>query len=99
MSPPGNEKPGKTSSSAGEVNRENKKDQHFPSFTLDIPLRKLFDSPQKYNPVLTRGQVVADLGCDPGYFTLALAECVGPEGRSTRSIRTLRRSRRWKKRS
>ncbi len=25
--------------------------------------------------------MVADLGCDTGYYTLALAECVGPEGR------------------
>jgi len=25
--------------------------------------------------------VVADLGCGPGFFTLALAECVGTEGR------------------
>jgi ubiquinone/menaquinone biosynthesis C-methylase UbiE len=26
------------------------------------------------------GQVVADLGCGLGYYTLALARCVGPEG-------------------
>jgi len=25
--------------------------------------------------------VVADLGCGPGYYTLALAEAIGPEGR------------------
>jgi len=25
--------------------------------------------------------VVADLGCNKGYYTFALAECVGPEGR------------------
>jgi len=25
--------------------------------------------------------VVADLGCGPGYYTLPLAESVGPEGR------------------
>jgi len=25
--------------------------------------------------------VVADLGCGPGYYTLALAECIGPKGK------------------
>ena len=32
-------------------------------------------------PYVKNGQVVADLGCNTGYYTLALAECVGPEGR------------------
>ena len=30
---------------------------------------------------MERGQVVADIGCNTGYYTLALAECVGPEGK------------------
>lgn len=30
---------------------------------------------------LVRGQVVADVGCGPGWFTLPVAERVGPEGR------------------
>lgn len=30
---------------------------------------------------VTEGQAVADLGCATGYYTLALAECVGPDGR------------------
>jgi ubiquinone/menaquinone biosynthesis C-methylase UbiE len=38
--------------------------------------------PQKQvEPYVKRGQVVADLGCGSGYYTLALAECAGPEGR------------------
>jgi ubiquinone/menaquinone biosynthesis C-methylase UbiE len=46
------------------------------------PIRRLFESPQRHiEPYVTKGQVVADLGCDSGYYTLALAECVGPEGR------------------
>ena len=61
--------------------RKNKKDQHFPNFGLDNLLRKLFESPQKHNSHVTPGQVAADLGCGPGYFTLAIAECVGPGGR------------------
>ncbi|MFQ5820969.1 MAG: class I SAM-dependent methyltransferase [Candidatus Heimdallarchaeota archaeon] len=32
-------------------------------------------------PYVTKGQVVADLGCGPGFYTLALADCVGSEGK------------------
>jgi ubiquinone/menaquinone biosynthesis C-methylase UbiE len=32
-------------------------------------------------PYVTKGQVVADLGCASGYYTFALAQCVGPEGK------------------
>jgi ubiquinone/menaquinone biosynthesis C-methylase UbiE len=46
------------------------------------PIRRLFENPQRHiEPYVTKGQVVADLGCDTGYYTLALSECVGPEGR------------------
>jgi ubiquinone/menaquinone biosynthesis C-methylase UbiE len=43
--------------------------------------RRLFGSPERdVEPYVKSGQVVADLGCRSGYYTLALAECVGPEG-------------------
>jgi ubiquinone/menaquinone biosynthesis C-methylase UbiE len=43
---------------------------------------RLFENPQGHiEPYVTNGQVVADLGCGSGYYTLALAECVGPKGR------------------
>lgn len=46
------------------------------------PLSRLFENPQRsIEPYVRNGQVVADLGCNRGYYTLALAECVGPEGR------------------
>jgi ubiquinone/menaquinone biosynthesis C-methylase UbiE len=46
------------------------------------PIRRLFENPQKsLEPYVKKGQVVADLGCNKGYYTFALAECVGPEGR------------------
>ena len=53
------------------------------------PIRRLFElalkdtsAPQRHvEPYVTKGQVVADLGCDSGYYTFALAECVGQEGR------------------
>jgi ubiquinone/menaquinone biosynthesis C-methylase UbiE len=47
------------------------------------PIRRLFEeNPQRHiEPYVKKGQMVADLGCRTGYYTLALAECVGPEGR------------------
>ncbi len=46
------------------------------------PISRLFENPQSsIEPYVSKGQVVADLGCGPGYYTLPLAECVGPEGR------------------
>jgi ubiquinone/menaquinone biosynthesis C-methylase UbiE len=54
--------------------------------------------PQKHvEPYVKKGQVVADIGCGSGYYTLALAECVGREGRvyavdlNEKAIRTLER--------
>ncbi len=58
-----------------------KQDRHFPTWSLDNPVRKLVENPKKYCVYVTRGQVVADLGSGPGYYTFPLAECVGPEGR------------------
>jgi ubiquinone/menaquinone biosynthesis C-methylase UbiE len=46
------------------------------------PIKRLFENPQKsLEPYVRKGQVVADLACEKGYYTLALAECVGPEGK------------------
>jgi tRNA G46 methylase TrmB len=60
------------------------------------PIRRLFEPPQKLiGPHVRKGQVVADLGCGSGYYTLPMAEIVGPEGKvvavdlSRTSIRTL----------
>jgi ubiquinone/menaquinone biosynthesis C-methylase UbiE len=58
-----------------------KRDKHFPLFAHDNPFRKLLSNPNEFCSFVTRGQVVADLGCGPGFYTLALAECVGPKGR------------------
>lgn len=59
---------------------EEKRDKHFPLFAHDNSLRRLFSNPNEFCQYVQKGQVVADLGCGPGYFTFALAECVGPEG-------------------
>jgi ubiquinone/menaquinone biosynthesis C-methylase UbiE len=42
--------------------------------TIDHPIRHL-------EPYVKKDQVVADLGCEMGYYTLALAESVGPDGK------------------
>ena len=60
---------------------EVKTDKHFPIFALDNPFRRLFSNPRKYCSYVGRDQTVADLGCGPGYFALALADTVGPRGR------------------
>jgi len=46
------------------------------------PLRKLIENPDKMLGQFVReGMVVLEPGCGMGYFTLALARMVGPEGR------------------
>jgi ubiquinone/menaquinone biosynthesis C-methylase UbiE len=46
------------------------------------PIKRLFENPTKsLEPHAKKGQTVIDLACNTGYYTLALAECVGPEGK------------------
>jgi SAM-dependent methyltransferase len=46
------------------------------------PISRLFENPQNsIEPYVRKGQMVADLGCNTGFYTFALAEYVGPEGR------------------
>ena len=52
------------------------------SLSILGPFRQLFEPPQRLvEPYVKKGQVVADLGCGPGYYTLVLAKNVGPEGK------------------
>jgi ubiquinone/menaquinone biosynthesis C-methylase UbiE len=52
------------------------------SFFVSGPLRRLFHNPEKILRGLVRkGQVVADIGCGPGLFSIPLAKMVGEEGR------------------
>jgi ubiquinone/menaquinone biosynthesis C-methylase UbiE len=61
---------------------EDKRDKHFPLFAHDNMIRKLFDSPRGLvERYVAEGQVAADLGCGPGYYTIALADPVGPNGK------------------
>ena len=58
-----------------------KQDKHFSVWGLDNFFRRLIDNPNKHCSYIAEGQVVADLGCGPGYYTLPLAVSVGPEGK------------------
>lgn len=52
------------------------------SSLLDNKLRTFVHNPQKImGDYVKRGQTVADIGCGPGFFSVALAEMVGEEGR------------------
>ena len=69
-----------------EERQEAVQDKH-PENRINLnPVRRLFERSIDYpighlKPYVTRGQVVADLGCNTAYYTLALSECVGPEGK------------------
>jgi ubiquinone/menaquinone biosynthesis C-methylase UbiE len=52
------------------------------AWALDNWLRKLIQNPYKIvGGYVEEGQTVLDLGCRPGFFSLAMAELVGEKGR------------------
>jgi len=52
------------------------------SSLLDNNYRSMIHNPQKImGDYVKSGQTVADIGCGPGFFSLALAEMVGEKGR------------------
>ena len=57
-------------------------DRHLPTVVMDNFIRRLISPPTKKIARFIRpGSTVADLGCGPGYFTIAIAELLGPNGR------------------
>lgn len=49
---------------------------------LSTPLRRILHRPERILAgLLQPGQIAADFGCGPGYFTLELARQVGPKGK------------------
>ena len=60
---------------------ENHVCSHQHSFALDNFFRRLIQSPKRIlTPYLNIGDTAVDLGCGPGFFTLPMAELVGPSG-------------------
>ena len=59
-------------------------DSHFRCMALihDNPLRRIFDNPVKTLEAagIQAGQQVLEVGCGPGYFTIAVAKLVGDNG-------------------
>ena len=55
---------------------------HTHSFVLDNVIRKIFQNPAKIaGPYIRPGHTIIDFGCGPGYFTTAMAERTGPDGK------------------
>jgi len=51
------------------------------TWAFDNPLRRMVhDARRMLEPYVVPGSRVADVGCGMGYFTVALAELVGPDG-------------------
>jgi ubiquinone/menaquinone biosynthesis C-methylase UbiE len=51
-------------------------------YLLTSPTRKLFQNPRKIlGPYVNEGMKVLDIGCAMGFFSLPLAEMVGPNGK------------------
>ena len=51
-------------------------------FTFDNPFRRVLHNPSKLlSPYIHKGDTVIDIGAGMGYFSIPLAELVGPSGR------------------
>lgn len=49
---------------------------------LDNPIRRLIHNPKKIlDGFVEKGQTVLDMGCGPGFFSIAMAEMVGETGK------------------
>jgi ubiquinone/menaquinone biosynthesis C-methylase UbiE len=52
------------------------------AWTLDNWIRRLIQNPYKLvGKYIEEGQIVMDLGCGPGFFSLAMAKLVGEKGK------------------
>ena len=52
------------------------------AYTFDNSLRRLVHDPEKIlSPYVKKGMTVLDTGCGMGFFSIAMARLVGPEGK------------------
>jgi len=52
------------------------------AYTFDNPIRTFFHKPEKmFSGYVKAGDVVADIGCGMGYFSISLAHMVKPDGK------------------
>jgi len=57
-------------------------DRFLPVFLMDNFIRRLIAPPEKkISKYVSAGDVAADIGCGPGYFTVPMAELVGNDGK------------------
>jgi len=57
-------------------------DRRIPTIASDNIFRRILQPPErKISRFVSPGDVVADLGCGPGYFALPMAKLVGPKGK------------------
>lgn len=55
---------------------------HNHAFGLDNIIRKLFQSPKRIvGSYIKSGDIILDLGCGPGFFTIEMAKMTGRKGR------------------
>ncbi len=55
---------------------------HYLSFLLDNGLRRMMQKPENIvGEYIGEGDTAVDLGCGPGFFTIAMAEMVGRSGK------------------
>lgn len=55
---------------------------HSRAFILDNFIRRFFQNPKKIvGEYINKGDIVIDLGCGPGFFSIDMAKMVGPDGK------------------
>ena len=60
--------------------KKKKQNKQFSLFSHKIA--RVFEPPKKFvEQYIKTGQVVADLGCGPGYYSLHMAKILGPDGK------------------
>lgn len=55
-------------------------DRHPPALLMNNPLRGIVERKRRFDHLIKKGNVVADLGCGSGYYTLHFSTLVGPGG-------------------